>query len=59
MFLTVVGSLDWNEYNGNKTPQLIIDKWLMNEVKKVTFEDLFGSDDTENDSLEDFMKLFE
>jgi hypothetical protein len=31
----------------------------MNEVKKVTFEDLFGSDDTEDDSLEDFMKLFE
>jgi single-stranded-DNA-specific exonuclease len=59
MFLTVVGSLDWNEYNGNKTPQLIIDKWLMNEVKKVTFEDLFGSDDTEDDSLENFMKLFE
>jgi hypothetical protein len=31
----------------------------MNEVKKVTFEDLFGSDDAEDDSLEDFMKLFE
>ena len=40
MKIEVIGTLAWNEWQGNKTPQVIIDDI---EVKKdeLSFEDLF------------------
>jgi hypothetical protein len=43
MLVDIIGTLQWNEWQGNKTPQVIIDEIIFKEQKdEDDFEALFG-----------------
>jgi hypothetical protein len=39
--LNVIGTLDWNEFRGKKTKQVIMDKIECIKDKELGFDDLF------------------
>lgn len=39
--LELVGTMGINEWNGRKTPQIIVEKYEIKDLKKKTFEDIF------------------
>jgi hypothetical protein len=39
--LELVGTVGVNEWNGRKTPQIIVEKYEISDLKKKTLEDIF------------------
>lgn len=42
MKITAIGTLKWNEYNGIKNPQMMIQNLIVKPVDEITYDDLFS-----------------
>ena len=40
--ITAIGTLKWNEYNGIKNPQMMIQNLIVKPVDEITYDDLFS-----------------